>query len=192
MVQGYRRIFWGIFFMTFHFDIGSIQILPVFVGILIIYSGIKYIGEEFECGHLLKAARFSLLAALASFIGGLMDLGLLNVSEGSLVFVFWLAVISMSEILLFYYLLCGSVELLVHYQFSEMAQSYVKKTRGYLIVFALFTVFEVICFTFYFEAAFTAIAVLGILIRIWLLVIMNALKNTEYAIAEGEERECNE
>ena len=43
MFDGYKKVFWGMLLTMFHLNLGAIQILPNFIAILIICSGIKKI-----------------------------------------------------------------------------------------------------------------------------------------------------
>ncbi|WP_294365089.1 hypothetical protein [uncultured Clostridium sp.] len=41
MIKGYKKVFWGTILKVFHFNIGQMEILPEFIGILIVSSGIR-------------------------------------------------------------------------------------------------------------------------------------------------------
>lgn len=44
--SGYNRLFWGIIFVIFNFNIGPVNIFPDFIGYIIIFSGLNLISEQ--------------------------------------------------------------------------------------------------------------------------------------------------
>lgn len=48
MNNGYKKIFWGFVFATFHINLGAIQIVPTFIGYIIIYLGIEKIAKDYN------------------------------------------------------------------------------------------------------------------------------------------------
>lgn len=48
MDQGYRKIFWGLFFVTFYLELSLIKLLPPFVGWLVILWGVGELKEQME------------------------------------------------------------------------------------------------------------------------------------------------
>ncbi len=48
MEQGYKKIFWGFLIAIFDINLGSVNILPDFIGYFILGSGVYILYEEFE------------------------------------------------------------------------------------------------------------------------------------------------
>lgn len=180
MYQGYKTIFWGIFFLTFHINIGFLQILPSFMGFVIIYWGIKCILEDYQSPNLYKAKTTTVFAILLSIIGGILDLGLIGFFQSTQLSLLIPISISVIELLLFYYLLTGSVELLMSYNLTEMAESYINKTRIYIILFSFLTIMEIIILIFNIDYLIIIYAMAVILIRIWLMTMCSTLKDTDF------------
>jgi hypothetical protein len=179
MYMGYKRIFWGIFFTTFHITVGSLQILPSFIGYLIIYSGIKQLREEFESANLQKAAHITIFATVVAFISGLLDLGLIGSFQYSAFSIAWLALVSITELLYIFYLLSGSVDLLRQKDLIGIAENYKQKTKLFIILYSLFAIAGIVGTTFNLNAALTIFAIAMIIIKIWLLTMVNTLKNAD-------------
>lgn len=177
MYQGYRRIFWGIFFTTFHITIGNLQILPSFIGYLVIHSGIKCVIEEFECDNLRKASNITVLATVVAIISGLLDLGLIESFQTSEFSLVWLATVSVLELLYVYYLLSGSVELLEQYKLTEMAESYTSKIKIFIVLYSIFAIAGIVGITFDYDVSLTFFAIAIVIIKIWLMMMISALKN---------------
>jgi len=87
MRDGYKIIFWGIFISTFHINFGIVQILPVFIGFLIIRLGIKSIVEEYDCTSLHNAVKVAALTAAVSAVGSIIGLVLINFNQYNPIFV---------------------------------------------------------------------------------------------------------
>lgn len=45
---GYNKLFWGMIFIIFNINLGAINILPNFIGYILIYSGLDVLQEQHE------------------------------------------------------------------------------------------------------------------------------------------------
>ncbi|MDW5300192.1 MAG: hypothetical protein SA378_08660 [Sedimentibacter sp.] len=71
MKQGYKKIFWGFLITIFNINLGPINILPNFLGYLIIGSGLNLIQNEFANINFKtanKASNFLLLYSIFAYI----------------------------------------------------------------------------------------------------------------------------
>lgn len=71
MEQGYKKIFWGFLITIFNINLGPINILPNFLGYLIIGSGLNLIQNEFANSNFKtanKASNFLVLYSIFTYI----------------------------------------------------------------------------------------------------------------------------
>ena len=182
MDRGYQKIFWGLLLVTFHLNLGAIQLLPPFIGWLILISGIRELSHRFENssiatdsfhrgGTIAKAlVVLTLLSTIASIAIGR------DISE-SPVFMYYPMLIITLEIIVFFHVLEGTHQIFSTLGFEERALEASKKLRTYL-VFALTSAILLI-FALFFNHSPTMIIGLmtAIIAVIYLLVYLNQLKN---------------
>lgn len=68
MIKGYKKVFWGTILKVFHFNIGQMEILPEFIGILIVSSGIRELLDSYDNLNLRIALKINNIKAFISFI----------------------------------------------------------------------------------------------------------------------------
>ncbi|MDU5110189.1 MAG: hypothetical protein E6248_07050, partial [Clostridium sp.] len=73
MSRGYNKIFWGILFTLFNINIVGIKILPTFVALLIISSGIKILIEESSEEYFKKALIFNNIRVIITILLFILD-----------------------------------------------------------------------------------------------------------------------
>lgn len=177
MSEGYRKIFWGIFIATFNIKIGIIKILPAFVGVLIISSGINILIEETKIESFNKGKQYSNILAVIMFFGGLLPFLGLNLESNilnQLIPIVYLTI----ELLLFYKVFGSSIEKLYKDKNDDIAKEYESKLSFYIIAMIINNVLLCLVLTFNIENLLTAISSIGALIlRIFLMTSMSRLKN---------------
>ena len=178
MYQAYRRIFWGIFFLTFTITIGSLKILPSFVAYIIIHSGINLLYNQYNSNLLEKSRKAAVIAIVVSLINIDFDL-FIDLDIHSLLSIIWLAVILLIELILFYYLLEASTDLLQASGHTELAGEYSIKTKNYITIYSILAIALIICYAFLISTMMLLISIALIIVRIWLMVIINSLKKIE-------------
>ncbi|HHX23618.1 MAG TPA: hypothetical protein GX723_06370 [Thermoanaerobacterales bacterium] len=175
MYQGYRRIFWGIFFLTFTINLGSLKILPSFAAYLIIHSGIKTLQNEHSSHLLDRASKASVVATIISILE-IVFVWFVDLDNQSYLAVLWMTIIILIELILIYFLLVASTDILQHYDHKELAQEYDKKMRIYISSYTLLAIVIIISYTFSFITIMTLASIAMIILRIWLMAIVNSLK----------------
>lgn len=175
MFQGYRKIFWGLFFSTFHINYGPFPILPAFVGWLIIASGVKALRESNETGSFHKAHYTALAVAVLTFIG-------FYVTSTGVSYDLQKYQAIVVEILVFifvYYLLKGSIECLRACGIDSTAAYYERVLSIYMIIFSINTVFLCIALAGGNPGLTFFTAVFGLFLMIWLMLISSRLRKME-------------
>lgn len=177
MVKGYRIIFWGVFFATFHIDIGWLQIIPSFIAWLIISKGVKCIYREYSTDNLRNAKNFARIAAILC-VSSLLYYLLSGDAQSSnpITDAFLTLAFSVSELLFGYKILSGSTEYLLYNEKIEEANSCIIQLRCYLIAFLFFLCIMSIYLFFYLKGFGTLVAIIGILLRIWFMVMIRSLR----------------
>ncbi len=173
MAEGYRIIFWGILFITFHINLGPIPILPNFVGYIIVLRGIDHLQREFPSINFKRAHDTSMLLTILSVIGFL----LIWAPQQSIIMSYSSLLFSVLEVLLVYYILEGSIEKLLALDSKTLADDYRREQRIYTVLMTIYVIGMCITITIA-ESSSIAVAILfiGICLRIWLMMILGRLK----------------
>jgi hypothetical protein len=176
MFDGYRIIFWGIFFITFHFNLGPIAILPLFVGYMTVSRGIDHLQEEFASPFFQKARNTSMLLTILGFISFVL---IWVQPPQSIVMSYYPLLFSVLELFLVYYILEGSIENFIAKGSSDLAQDYRNEQRTYTVFMTIYIIGMCIAITLI-ETSFSfAMILTGIFLRLWLMVMMGRLKREQ-------------
>lgn len=108
MELGYKRIFWGFFFATFHLNIGPIQVFPDIIGWFIVAFGIAILNSNYECNEWEKALFFNKIIIVVLLIAHLLT---------------WAGITALT-IFPFSQILTGILILLISYYILEGARLY--------------------------------------------------------------------
>lgn len=176
MVNGYRLIFWGIFFISFHFNLGSLQILPNFIGWAMVAGGITKLGETHKSGSFKKASVLSAIAVFYSVVSLMIETAGRYTMDSSSYAVIWVLFIGVLELLTEYYLIGGSAECFYDRNDADMAGNLLGRFRSYLILDITNLILVCISYTLYLKTLVTFCAILGMILRIWFLIMINGLK----------------
>jgi hypothetical protein len=177
MRKGYETIFWGIFFATFHITLGWLQILPSFMGWLIVCHGVNCINEEYSSNYMRLASTFAKLAALWGFLSMISSFYTSSNLNNSMLYIIWSMSFSVIEILFVYKILGGTIEYFSYNGATDIADSLTIKLRSYLIIYLTFTIMESICTFFVLDELGVYVAFIGIIARIWFMIIIKSVKN---------------
>lgn len=175
MDKGYKNIFWGLFFASFHINLGLIKILPTFVAWAIIAVGIEMLYKETLYKSLSRAAVLSNIAVLYTVVTGILSL--INPRVELFTAYNLVATISFAllELLIEFYILQGSIEYLDKNGLDDLVPEFVKYQRNYSIVFLLFTLVSCISLTLHIDELMYFYAIIILLLRISFLVYMRKL-----------------
>lgn len=179
MNSGYKRIFLGLLISLFHINIMNVQIIPQFIGFILIAYGINLLCNNFENNNFKIALSFSYVISIMSFftfispfIGSRFDD---IIPPFSPQYIIWTVIFSLSDALMFYYIFSGSIEYLINVNKNELAQTFIRKQRIYIILNSVIVIGEIISLTLANNFAFITFIVISIFIRIWLLILISRL-----------------
>ncbi|QHQ60179.1 hypothetical protein Ana3638_04785 [Anaerocolumna sedimenticola] len=190
MSRGYKTIFWGIVFISFHINLGSFQILPNFIGWAMVVSGINQLRTIYNSARFEKASVIALIAVFHSIISLLVTFRYPYADNSSPFMMFWIILISILEILIEYFIIHGSAEYLYDGDDMETADNLVKLFQWYLIIYFLNTILVCISFTLYNNSLTASAAVIGMVLRVWFLALISRLKKhqQEEEMTENQEQ----
>lgn len=182
MFSGYRTIFWGLFVITFHINFITIPILPAFVGYMIMSSGVGKLQEEFASENFNKARMMAQFMAIL----GVLSFFLLWVPEQYFLLSFLPVVYSVMELYFTYHLVEGSADHFRAEEKTEREMNYKSELGTYMVFSILFIIALCISITVADQTMIIIVAIVGVLLRIWLMAMMGRLKREqEEPIAEA-------
>lgn len=174
MSNGYKKIFWGIFFATFNITFGIITILPAFVGWIIVASGIAELSENSDPEEFSQAKNISFILIGVTLVGSLLDLMGVSQMNPPVALLFFPLVLLTIELLLFHRLLEASVHTLTTLGISESAELYIRKDRTYIILAGM-SLLLITLATFQLETWEFLAGIFAIITRVYLLSTISAL-----------------
>lgn len=181
MERGYKKIFWALFFLTFHINLGPLQILPPFVGWLILLSGLQDLTsalqnssastESFERGR-----TFGRILLGLTLMGALLSLASAGEIMESPVLTFYPVVVMTLKILTFFHILEGTHNIFATLGFEELAKETEGKLQGYLLMVIPSTLLIIYSLFFNHSLSMVIGALLGVVAVIYLLVFLHRIK----------------
>lgn len=176
MSTGYNKIFWGFIFITFHINLGSIQILPNFIGYMIIYYGIKKLSEDYKVKSLEESSKYCSILIMMAFITLVISFAISPEGINNIYFdIIWMNVFNIVEIMMIYKLLDGSSEVL-RVKDNTLYDNY-NKISIYIALASIVTVGNTINMIFVSEILGVCIVILALALRGWIIVLARKLHN---------------
>lgn len=178
LFKGYKTIFWGIFLTSFHFNFMGIPILPQFIEWLIVVKGINLLKDVQPTKSLIYASECGSWLAFFTFIGGFVSLFKPDIfNSGTLFTIIWSTGIMTLQLILKYYILVGSIELLEIFHKPDAMERYIKSTRNFIISYIVIMVFQIISQTIVLESWLAVSGITAIIINIWFMIFISEFKN---------------
>lgn len=176
MFVGYRIIFWGIFFITFHINLGPIAILPAFIGYMTVSRGIDHLQKEFASPYFHKARNTSMLLTILGLVSFVLTWA---PQQQSIAMSYYPLLFSVLELFLVYFILEGSIENIISIGSRDLARDYRNEQRTYIIFMTIYIIGMCIAITLV-EAGFAFVMILiGLFLRLWLMVMLGRLKREQ-------------
>ena len=176
MFEGFRSIFWGIFFITFHINLGPIAILPAFVGYMIVSRGIDQLQAEFTSPYFRKARITSMLLTILGVISFLL---IWVIQQQSIFMDYYPLLFSVLELFLVYYILEGSIEKFKAMDNKALAGDYHSEQRTYTVFMTIYIIGMCIAITIVGTAFAFAMILIGLFLRLWLMMMLGRLKRAQ-------------
>ena len=183
MYHGYRKIFWGFFFLTFYLNLFGFRVLPEFIAALIILSGVSQISSYLNT----KQWNYARLTAVIIFFITVADL-VLQISETNKSFfmpqefsLLYQSAGLIVHILFAYFILTGSAEWLRNNGFDESAKMCERKLSFYILWSVLAAVSQIAAIVTINNAIIIIAIVFSFIVRIWFMVIISGLSKAAKA-----------
>ena len=177
MDRGYKKIFWGIIFLSFHINLGSIKIIPSFIAWIIVLGGINALANEYKLQDFTQAIRYTnaiiVLTLIFDLVGilGIVDLGNLSIFNLSIVIIMTLELIILSKIL------DGSISFLKALGQEDKALGLVDSKNKYIKLYSLAIIMTSIGISLNIWIVMLVFgAIFSLIIRIYYLGLINNLR----------------
>jgi hypothetical protein len=176
MFDGYRIIFWGIFFITFHINLGPIAILPAFIGYMTVSRGIDHLQKEFESPYFQKARNTSMLLTILGLISFVL---IWAPQQQSIAMSYYPLLFSILELFLVCFILEGSIDNFISMGSRDLARDYRNEQRTYIVFMTIYIIGMCIAITLV-DTSFAFVMILiGLFLRLWLMVMLGRLKREQ-------------
>lgn len=185
MINGYRKIFWGMIFTTFHLNLGPIEILPNFIAILIICSGAKEILVNYNSSSIKIALKLLNIRVYMSFIIFVLTFMGIGIEFNNIILkIVWFNIGNILEILSITKLLEGTSEILSENYNTYLGYKYKDKAIKYIYFYSPVLIASNINYIFMSESVGLVVAVYALIIKIMVIFSFRKLYNGDLQIAK--------
>ena len=134
--KGYKLLFWGMIFLTFNINLGFINILPDFLGYILIYSGLNILSSQHKL--FIKGKIYALILILLTIKDVLYDPSS-NILAGNnynteFIIIIIPTIVTIIKLYLIYILCKGIYDLCKEYGLDELMDRTALSWKIYLIV----------------------------------------------------------
>lgn len=190
MKDGYRKIFWGIFTISFGIYIGAFRILPTFVGWMMIGNGIKILMNYHHTNAFMTAGNLAKGLVIVTIVGDIIYLfGKVN---SSVIFSYYPVILMIIELIFVFKIFEGTIELLKS-KGELVRASHIETNLDSCI---RFFVVDIITYTLGMTLNIgwiLLIAMLGrFLINVYLLTIFNKLSKLDIFEKDQDDKHIND
>lgn len=171
MSEGHKKIFWGFIFITFHVNLGNVEVLPNFIGYIIICYGIEKAVKEYEFKSLEQSAKCCSILLFMSFLSLVLIFGIGESITNNIFFnLIWTNIFNIVEMIMIYKLLCGNSEILKK-EDNILYDKYNNRISIYIVLAAIASVSYNINAIFMSEILVIFIVVLQLALRLWIILL---------------------
>ena len=163
--KGYKRLFWGMVFISFNINIGFINILPGFIGYISIYSGLCILSSQYKLYEKGKIPAVILTLLTLKGIwhdpnsniltGEIYNVGLLTLIIACVVIII--------KIYLIYIICMGIYELCRERGLNNLMGSTISSMKFYLIISLIYLAYVPFSINLYSEFRVIFIIIVGII-----------------------------
>ncbi|MDV4150986.1 hypothetical protein R0131_09065 [Clostridium sp. AL.422] len=187
MILGYKKIFWGTILTIFHLNLGTIEILPNFIGFLIISAGIKEILCKYDNQNIrmaLKINRVQVYISCIIFISPFIipSIGFDKYFNNTILTTIWFNINYILEIICTVKLLEGASEILSDNFNNYWGDIYINKTISYIYLDSIVLIVCNINFIFISELTAFLIAIYAMIIKIWVVFSFRKLYTHKFDV----------
>lgn len=171
MSEGYKKVFWGFIFLTFHVKFLNFQMLPTFIAYMIIYYGVKKVYEDYDLEIFRVCSRLCTVLSVLSFFSLVIEVSS-GWGIGNNVFfnLIWMIIFNVLDMIMIYMLLCGSREILKDKN-NILHEIYSKRVIKYVILESVAVIAKNINMVFMSEILWGCALSLELGLKIWIIVL---------------------
>ena len=185
MVSAYRRLFWGLFFMTFNINIGVILFFPNFIGSMIVVSGIGCFKRAADSSNLRRAHIVAKVMTAEMLIEGFVKLLRIELYILQHFSALIMGAMSGLMLLLIYDVFAASSDMLrINGNFS-WADRLRKCSIGFIIIHTILSLAGMLTILIQETTLAALIAVCGVALKLWIVIIFAKLKREYEDIEPG-------
>ena len=163
-VKGYKRLFWGMIFISFNINLGFINVMPAFLGYILIYSGLCALSSQHKLYQKGKIPAMLLIALTLEDIwhdpsntiltGEIYNVGILPLIISCAVLII--------NIYLMYIICMGICELCKERGLNELMDSTIFSIKFYLIISLLYLAYLPFSINLYSEFKIIFVIIVGV------------------------------
>lgn len=182
MEKQYQKIFWGIFILTFHLNLGPMEIFPGFVGYLMIFSACRSFYEESDLPSFKTAGRYAAVLSALGVLDKLLSFS--GFFTWNPLITLWMPLMGVLELLLFYHLLGGSIVRLESSEQKEEAEDLLRTQKILTLLLSAQVVLSYLAFQLFLSPLVLVASAGAILLRIYIMSIVASLRQQEIRASE--------
>lgn len=182
MIKGYKKVFWGTILTVFHFNIGQMEILPEFIGILIVSSGIRELLDRYDNSNHRIALKINNIKALISFITVILPFVGIENYFGNIISIIWFNINCALEIMFIVKLLKGTSEVLTENFNAYLGNKYNNNAIIYIYLYSIVVIICNINFIFMSGLISFLIAIYALIIILWVAFSFRKLYKGDFQI----------
>jgi len=176
MFSAYRRLFWGMFFMTFNINIGVIPIFPKFVGSIIVVSGIGCFKRVADSSSLCRAHIVAKVMTAEMLIEGFVTLFRIELYIPQHLSILIMGAMSGLMLLLIYDVFAASSDMLRLNSNFSLADSLRKRSIVFIIIHTILSLAGMLTILIQETTLAALIAICGVALKLWIIIIFAKLK----------------
>ena len=180
MRDGYKKIFWGTIIATFSINLGIVQILPPFVGWMVVASGISMLEEDSESIEYDRPKLISYILIGATLVGSIITLFQSGQINPPVPLLFYPMIVMIVELSLFHRIFEAAVRDFTALDKRDLAELYTGKDRAFImlsgasIILVTVSIFLNLVTVAFFAGIFALIA------RVYLLTAIRSLGKEDW------------
>lgn len=187
MRDGYRKIFWGLFFATFNIKIGIITILPGFVAWIIVATGLSELDKETKDEDFSRPYTLCAALVIVAILGDLISFLGISVFEIPILLSYYPLLALAIELALFHNLLNTSIQNFQALGWVDLVEKYLAKNRVYIILMWMAMAGIILELIIVNELALFLVVGLGLIARLYLLYVISSIRKDYYEVENNME-----
>ena len=185
MEKEFKKVFWGFILLTFHINLGAVQLVPECISYLIILSAIDKIAKEYNDKWFNICKKIVGVHVIIGIINDYFRLFGANIFEGNSYGFIYTAIMCILNLVMIFAFFEGAINLLKDYNLHENSDDFINKQKCYIMVDTIVSLMIIIVGVFFAEGSLSMlIAVVALILRIWLISCINSLSKINFTKIE--------